>query len=59
MLRPGGKLLLGTPYLYPQHDYCRCSASVLRLLVAEAGLEVVELKGYGDYRHVLAVLIFV
>ncbi|HKV52111.1 MAG TPA: class I SAM-dependent methyltransferase [Gemmatimonadaceae bacterium] len=61
MLKSGGHLIVGTPYLYPlhelPHDYFRCSASALEMMAGEARLEVVELRPYGSYREVLGVLL--
>jgi SAM-dependent methyltransferase len=61
MLKPGGHLILGTPYLYPlhelPHDYFRCSASALDMMARDARLTVVELRPYGGYRHVMVVML--
>lgn len=61
MMRSGGHLILGTPYLYPlhelPHDYFRCSASALDMMARAAGLTVIELRPYGTYRHVLGVML--
>lgn len=61
LLKPGGKLILSTPYLYPQHerphDYFRCSDSALRLLATRSQLDVQELRPYGGYPHVMATLL--
>ncbi|HKW14415.1 MAG TPA: class I SAM-dependent methyltransferase [Candidatus Krumholzibacteria bacterium] len=61
MLRSGGHLILGTPYLYPlhelPHDYFRSSASALEMMARDARLTVVELRPYGSYRHVLGMML--
>lgn len=61
MLKSGGHLILGTPYLYPlhemPHDYFRFSASALEVMAGDARLEVVELRPYGSYRQVLGVML--
>lgn len=61
MLKSGGHLIVGTPYLYPlhelPHDYFRCSASALEMMARDARLNVVELAPYGSYAHVLVVML--
>jgi SAM-dependent methyltransferase len=57
VLRPGGKLLLTTPFFYwlheEPHDYHRFTAHKLRLFCADYGLEVVELNAYGGAPEVV------
>ncbi len=51
VLKPGGKLLLNTPWLFPYHgapdDYFRFSPSALRLLLKE--FEILEIEAVGNY----------
>ncbi len=57
LLRPGGVLLLGVPFMYgiheQPHDYHRYTAFRLRQLCAEHGLEVVSLEPVGGAGDVL------
>jgi SAM-dependent methyltransferase len=51
LLRPGGRLILNTPFLYMlhevPHDYFRLTRFSLSRLAQEAGLEVIELQELG------------
>jgi len=57
VLRTGGKLILGAPFLYWLHeepnDHHRLTSHQLRRLCAESGLEVVHLEAYGGPLAVL------
>lgn len=57
VLRPGGALVAGMPFLYglheQPHDYYRYTEFALRRFCAEHGLTVVELEPYGGYPDVL------
>jgi SAM-dependent methyltransferase len=57
VLRPGGKLLLATPFLYwlheEPHDYHRFTAHKLRMFCSDYGLEVIELSAYGGVPEVI------
>jgi SAM-dependent methyltransferase len=57
VLRPGGKLILGTPFLYwlheEPHDYHRFTAHKLRMFCGDYGLEVIELSAYGGAPEVV------
>lgn len=57
VLRPGGKLVLTTPFFYwlheEPHDYHRYTAHKLRLFCADYGLDIVELNPYGGAPEVL------
>jgi SAM-dependent methyltransferase len=61
ILRPGGKLILGVPFLYwlheVPHDYYRYSEFALRRFCQRSGLRVVELVPYGGLPEVLLDLI--
>lgn len=61
ILRPGGHLLLNTPFTYglheAPHDYFRYTAFALRHFCEQHGLEVVSLKPMGGYPEVLADLL--
>jgi SAM-dependent methyltransferase len=61
VLRPGGVLILGTPFLYwlneQPHDYYRYTEFGLRRFCDDSGLDVVELEPYGGYPDVLLDLI--
>jgi SAM-dependent methyltransferase len=58
VLKPGGHLILGTPFLYAvheaPHDYFRWTPFALRQACLEVELHVVELKAYGGGLDVLA-----
>jgi SAM-dependent methyltransferase len=57
VLRPGGVLLAGTPFLYwlheQPHDYYRYTEFALRRFCAENGFVVLELEPYGSYPDVV------
>jgi len=57
-LKPGGKLIVGVPFLYwlheAPHDYHRYTRYALERLTAQAGLSVLELASYGGGPEVLA-----
>lgn len=57
VLKPGGYLLVSAPWMFlyhaSPHDYYRFSADGLRVLLEEAGLEVVALKPMGGLAHVV------
>lgn len=61
ILRPGGKLILGVPFLYwlheVPHDYYRYTEFALRRFCQLSGLQVVELFPYGGLPEVLLDLI--
>jgi SAM-dependent methyltransferase len=60
VLRNGGAVVLTVPFLYPIHDapfdFSRLTASQLRHLAAEAGLDVVELNERGHALETAAML---
>ncbi len=53
VLRPGGKLLFTVPFSQPLHelpgDYYRFTPSILRAMIEEAGLEVIEIRPRGNF----------
>lgn len=57
VLRPGGKLLLNTPFLYrvheAPHDYLRHTRYSLIRLAEGSGFEVLEIEELGSALHVL------
>lgn len=57
VLRPGGKVILGTPFFYwlheEPHDYHRFTAHKLRMFCSDYGLAVVELHAYGGVPEVI------
>ena len=57
VLRPGGKLILNTPFLYMlhevPHDYYRHTRYSIDRLSTEAGMEVLELRELGGVADVL------
>jgi SAM-dependent methyltransferase len=57
VLRPGGKLVLTTPFFYwlheEPHDYQRYTAHKLRLCCADHNLDIVELNAYGGAPEVI------
>lgn len=57
VLRPGGILILNTPFLYrvheAPHDYCRHTRHSLERLAVLAGFEVVQLREIGGAADVL------
>lgn len=61
VLRPRGHLLLNVPFLYPlheaPHDFHRYTEFRLRELVAQAGLDLVELSALGGAPRVLGTLL--
>ena len=61
ILKPGGHIILGTPFLYvvheAPHDYFRWTAFALRQACLQVGLDVTELRAYGGGLDVLADLI--
>jgi SAM-dependent methyltransferase len=58
VVRPGGKVLLNTPFLYRlhevPHDYFRFTEFALRSMGEDAGFDVVELRPIGGAIDVLA-----
>ncbi len=54
VLAPGGKILVGVPFLYwlheEPHDYYRFTKFALRRMLDESGLEVLEIDAYGAPR---------
>jgi SAM-dependent methyltransferase len=58
VLKPGGHLILGTPFLYmihePPHDYFRWTSFSLRQACKDVGLDVIELMPVGGVLEVLA-----
>lgn len=60
VLRPGGRLILGVPFIYPQHDlphdYARWSEAGLRALAARAGFESADLVARGRPPETAALL---
>lgn len=61
ILKPGGKAIVGVPFLYwiheAPHDYHRYTAFALRQYAAAAGLCVESLEAAGGLSHVLADLL--
>lgn len=61
VLVPGGHLLMNVPFLYGlherPHDYFRFSVYALKCMIADAGLELVEVRALGGSPHVLADLL--
>lgn len=57
VLKPGGKLILNTPFLYMlhevPHDYFRYTRYSLQRLAHDAGMEVIELEEIGGIVDVL------
>lgn len=57
VLRPGGKVIIGTPFLYwvheAPHDHHRYTRYRLEALCSSAGLDVVSVSAYGDGVHVV------
>ncbi len=57
ILRPGGHIILGTPFMYwlheQPHDYFRWTDHALRRAAEEHGLEVVSLAPFGTGMDVL------
>jgi SAM-dependent methyltransferase len=57
LLRPGGKVILGTPFLYwiheSPHDYFRLTEYAVRHFAQTAHLGVIEIDAYGGAREVL------
>jgi SAM-dependent methyltransferase len=53
VLRPGGLAVHTTVFVYPVHgspsDYWRFTPMALRLLAETAGLEVIEVAGWGNF----------
>ncbi|RPH31514.1 class I SAM-dependent methyltransferase [bacterium] len=51
VLKQGGKLILGVPFLYPiheaPHDYFRYTEHALRLFCARSGLTLISLEAFG------------
>ena len=60
VLRPGGRIICTTPFLYPlheePHDYTRMTTSYLSTLARDYGLAVVRLEKLGAALDVLATL---
>ena len=58
ILRPGGKVILGTPFFYwlheEPHDYFRWTAFALKRACSEVGLIVLELAPYGGALDIVA-----
>lgn len=56
--KPGGHIIIGTPFLYPLHDapydYWRYTSYNLRRCCEKHGLEVVDLAAYGGVAEVIA-----
>jgi SAM-dependent methyltransferase len=61
VLRPGGRLLMGAPFLYwiheAPHDYARYTEHMLRRFCDRHGLEVLELSATGGSPEVLLDLV--
>jgi SAM-dependent methyltransferase len=61
LLRPGGKVILGVPFLYwiheDPHDHYRYTRYRLAVFCEEHGLEVVSLEAYGGPLAVIADLV--
>lgn len=57
VLRPGGAVFIGVPFMYriheEPHDYHRYTRFALERMLTEAGLEVEWLSAYGGYVNVL------
>ena len=57
LLRPGGKLILGVPFLYwlheQPHDFYRYTEHALRRFCKLSGLKVIELEPYGGLPEVI------
>lgn len=57
VLRPGGVIVLGTPFNYwlheEPHDYFRWSPHAVRKLASKANFDVVEMRYCGGHREVL------
>lgn len=62
LLKPGGKALITTPFLYriheEPHDYFRYTEFAFQAMTRKAGLEIVHLVAYGGYPDVLLDLLF-
>lgn len=60
VLRPGGRVFLSMPFLYPIHDapydYQRYTSHGLHRLVKESGLELVDIKHKTNAIHIAAVM---
>lgn len=58
VLRPGGRLILGTPFMYwlheEPHDFFRWTRHALARATQEAGLELLEIEEFGSGVDVLA-----
>jgi len=58
ILKPGGKLIIGVPFLYwiheAPHDYYRYTRFALEKLAADAGLAIVSLVPYASAPEVLS-----
>lgn len=58
MLKPGGKIILGTPFLYHMHevphDYFRWTRYSLEKALSENGLDKIEMDTYGGPLDVVA-----
>ena len=57
-LKPGGKMLLGVPFMYwiheAPHDYHRYTRYCLEYMVHKAGLKCISLEAYGGTPEVLS-----
>lgn len=60
LLRPGGRAVITTPFLFPLHeepyDFIRVTLHHIRWLAEENGLDVVELETAGNELEVIATL---
>jgi SAM-dependent methyltransferase len=58
ILRPGGKIIIGVPFLYwiheAPHDYYRYTRFALKKLAVDAGLEILSLTAYAGSPEVLS-----
>ncbi len=57
ILKPGGNLIIGVPYMYwvhdPEYDYHRYTHHMLKVFCDDNNLRVVELKPYGGLPEIL------
>jgi len=61
VLKPGGKLLLTVPFVWPEHempyDFCRFTAIGIEKVLTNSGFKVIDIKRSGTFGEVIVQII--
>jgi len=61
VLKPGGKLLLTVPFVWPEHempyDFCRFTAIGIEKILTNSGFKVIDIKRSGTFGEVIVQII--